>query len=91
MISLEYKRPLTELADFHNHRSEWLNMDNWIVHSHDDEPHNCGKPKREHIRTVTRNNSAFSTVVFTAFNRYTTLWRFRATRILVREFFSLQS
>ena len=54
MISLEYKRPLTELADFHNHRSEWLNMDNWIVHSHDDEPHNCGKPKREHIRTVTK-------------------------------------
>ena len=53
MISLEYKRPLTELADFHNYRSEWLNMDNWIVHSHDDEPHNCGKPKREHIRIVT--------------------------------------
>ena len=59
MISLEYKRPLTELGDFRKYRSEWLNMDNWIVHSHEDERHICGKHKREHIRNVTEKIKVF--------------------------------
>ena len=59
MITLEYKRSVTELSDFRKYRPEWLNMDNWIVHSHEDEPHICGKAKREHIRIVTKKINVF--------------------------------